>query len=69
MTTFAAAFAGFLVAMLALAIGLVVDDRQLRGSCGGTAKCVCSPLRARSCPQRAAAAAQHEARDENEVAR
>ncbi len=51
MTTFVAALAVFLVVMLAMAVGALVQGRRLRGSCGGSGhECTCSGLAARHCP-------------------
>jgi hypothetical protein len=55
MATFLTAFAGFGLVMLALCIGLLVDGRRLKGSCGGPDDCECTALAARRCPKRSAA--------------
>ncbi len=53
MATYLAAVVVFGGAVLALAIGLVVQGRRLRGSCGRTGEsCLCSPLAARHCALR-----------------
>jgi hypothetical protein len=52
-TTFAAALLVFALAVLAMALGVLIDGRRLRGSCGRSGEsCVCSPLAARSCALR-----------------
>jgi hypothetical protein len=54
MVTFLATFAAFALIVLALGVGLLVDGRRLRGSCGGVGDCHCNAWRARRCPRRAA---------------
>ena len=50
MATFLAALAIFGIVMLAMSIGVIVQGKKLRGSCGGSGKdCECSPLAARTC--------------------
>lgn len=50
MATFLAAFALFAVVVGAMSIGVLVQGRKLRGSCGGSGQdCQCSPLAARAC--------------------
>lgn len=50
MATFLAAFALFAVVSLAMSIGVLLQGKRLRGSCGGTGKaCECSALKARKC--------------------
>lgn len=56
MMTFLATFAAFAGLMLALGVGLLVDGRRLRGSCGG-GECPCGPLAARRCRHRGDGAA------------
>ena len=62
MATFVAALAVFGLAVLAMALGVLVQGKRLKGSCGGTGEsCQCSPLSARHCPlrrEREAAATQ-----------
>jgi hypothetical protein len=51
--TLLASFAVFLLAVGAMSIGVWIQGRQLRGSCGGSGgDCQCSPLAARRCPLR-----------------
>ena len=53
MATFVAAFAVFGLAVLGMALGLLLQGRRLRGSCGRTGEaCLCSPLAARHCALR-----------------
>jgi hypothetical protein len=54
MTTFLAAVALFGLSVCAMAIGVLVQGRKLRGSCGHSeaGACQCSPLAARHCPLR-----------------
>ena len=53
MATFLAALAIFGVVLSAMAVGVVLQGRQLKGSCGGAGEeCTCSALAARSCPLR-----------------
>ena len=53
MATFVAAFAVFGLAVLGMALGLLLQGRRLRGSCGRTGEaCLCSPLAARDCALR-----------------
>ena len=50
MTTLLASMAVFGLAVFAMALGVVVQGRQLTGSCGATGEsCHCSPLAARHC--------------------
>ena len=45
--------AGFAVAMVGMAAGVILGGRALRGSCGGVAsECMCSPADARRCARR-----------------
>jgi hypothetical protein len=54
-TTFVASLAVFGLAVLAMAVGALVQGRRLRGSCGGSGEaCQCSPLAARHCRLREA---------------
>jgi hypothetical protein len=51
--TFVAALVVFAVVTAAMALGVIIQGKRLRGSCGGTGKdCECSPLAARGCPLR-----------------
>lgn len=53
MATFIAALAVFGLATSAMALGVIIQGKRLRGSCGGTGKdCECSPLAARDCKLR-----------------
>jgi len=53
MATFVAAAAVFGLAVVAMAVGVLVQGRRLRGSCGRTGgDCLCSPLAARHCALR-----------------
>ena len=53
MATFLAAFVIFAVVVSAMALGVIVQGRRLRGSCGGVGQdCTCSALAARACPIR-----------------
>jgi hypothetical protein len=53
MATFVAAFAVFGLAVLGMALGLLLQGRRLRGSCGSSGEaCLCSPLAARHCALR-----------------
>ena len=53
METFLATLAVFAVVVLAMAVGVILQGRRLRGSCGGSeGDCTCSALAARSCPIR-----------------
>jgi hypothetical protein len=55
MATFVAAAFVFGLAVLAMAVGALVQGRRLRGSCGRTGEaCLCSPLAARHCELRRA---------------
>ena len=50
MATFIATFIVFGAIIAAMALGVIVQGKKLKGSCGGTGKaCECSPLAARSC--------------------
>ena len=50
MATFLATFALFGLVSLAMSVGVLVQGKRLRGSCGGTGKaCECSALKARKC--------------------
>ena len=55
MLTFFATIVGFLVVVLAMASGLILGGRRLRGSCGGVAgsSCKCSRARQEQCKQEA----------------
>jgi len=53
LATFLATLAIFLVVVLAMSLGVLVQGKRLKGSCGGTGKaCSCSPLAARNCAVR-----------------
>ena len=53
MATFFAALVVFGAVVLAMAVGVLVQGKRLRGSCGATGKdCQCSPLAARDCKLR-----------------
>ncbi|HJN74363.1 MAG TPA: DUF539 domain-containing protein [Myxococcota bacterium] len=53
MTTFLATFGFVAVAMVAMAIGVILTGRRLRGSCGGGADdCVCEIEKRRECHAR-----------------
>jgi len=53
METLLATIAVFGAVMAAMAVGVVVHGRRLKGSCGGTGVgCTCSPLAAGACPVR-----------------
>ena len=50
MQTFLATALVFVLAMAAMAVGVIFSDRRLKGSCGGTGqKCHCSPEVRRDC--------------------
>jgi hypothetical protein len=53
MITFLASLAVFGLVFGAMSLGVVIQGRRLRGSCGGSGQgCQCSPLAARHCPLR-----------------
>lgn len=53
MATFIATVIVFGLAVLAMALGVLLQGRRLQGSCGGTGKaCECSPRAARRCELR-----------------
>ena len=53
METFLATLTVFGVVVLAMAVGVILQGRRLKGSCGGAGEdCSCSALAARSCPLR-----------------
>lgn len=57
--TFLATLTVFGLAVSAMAIGVLVQGKRLRGSCGGTGKaCECSVLKARNCEMRHARSAE-----------
>ena len=48
--TFLASLVVFGLVIAGMAVGVLVQGKRLKGSCGGTGKaCECSPLAARSC--------------------
>ena len=50
MATFFATLVIFLAVAAAMGIGVMLQGKKLKGSCGGSGKeCECSPLAARSC--------------------
>lgn len=50
MATFIATFVVVGAIVAAMALGVMLQGKKLKGSCGGTGKaCECSPLAARSC--------------------
>ena len=54
LSSFLATLAVFLLVFLAMSLGVLIQGRRLRGSCGGSGEdCHCSPLAARHCPLRA----------------
>jgi len=56
LTTFLATLVVFGFAVIAMAIGVMVQGRRLQGSCGGAERdCACSVLEARRCARRRAA--------------
>lgn len=56
MTTFLATLAVFGVAVGAMALGVIIQGKRLRGSCGGVGdSCECSLAQARRCAKRQAA--------------
>lgn len=53
MATFVASAAVFGLVVIGMALGVLVQGKRLRGSCGGSGEaCSCSPLAARHCPLR-----------------
>ena len=53
METFAATLVIFVAVLSAMALGVIVQGRRLRGSCGGVGgDCTCSVLAVRACPIR-----------------
>jgi hypothetical protein len=53
MSSFLAGLVVFLLVFLAMSLGVLVQGRRLRGSCGRDGgDCQCSPLAARRCPLR-----------------
>jgi hypothetical protein len=53
MVSFLASLAVFALVFLAMSLGVLVQGRRLRRSCGGSDEgCHCSPLAARHCPLR-----------------
>ena len=60
MTTFLATVAVLVLVIAGMAIGVVLQGRRLRGSCGLTGDdCACSNLQARSCEHAGAPRAQN----------
>jgi len=51
MTTFLFTVSFFGLAMVAMAVGVILSDRQLQGSCGGVGSedCLCSLEKRRAC--------------------
>lgn len=51
MTTFLFTLSLFAVAMVAMAVGVILSDRELQGSCGGVGSedCLCSIEKRRAC--------------------
>ena len=50
MATFLASLVVFGLVVLGMSLGVLVQGRRLRGSCGGSGEdCQCSPLAARTC--------------------
>ena len=50
MATLLLTTAFFAIAMLAMAVGVIISNRKLAGSCGGTGKdCVCEIEKRRTC--------------------
>ena len=53
MATFLATLVVTGLVVLAMSVGVLVQGKRLKGSCGGTGKaCQCSPLAARNCKLR-----------------
>ena len=53
LATFLATLLVFGVVVLAMSVGVLVQGKRLKGSCGASGKaCSCSPLAARNCPLR-----------------
>ncbi|MGI9432477.1 MAG: (Na+)-NQR maturation NqrM [Myxococcota bacterium] len=53
LATFLVTLLVFGTVILAMSLGVLVQGKRLKGSCGGTGKaCSCSPLAARNCPVR-----------------
>ncbi len=53
MATFLATLVVTGLVVLAMSVGVLVQGKRLKGSCGGTGKaCECSPLAARNCKLR-----------------
>ena len=51
MLTFLLSLLVFAVAATALGIGVIIDGRRLRGSCGRADDCLCDAISARRCPR------------------
>jgi hypothetical protein len=61
--TFVATLVIFAAVLSAMAVGVILQGRRLRGSCGGVGgDCTCSALAARSCPIRREREARENAR-------
>ena len=59
MKTFLFTLAVFVFTMLAMALGVMVSGRRLRGSCGRAGEdCSCSWIERRTCPLRKARSAR-----------
>jgi hypothetical protein len=51
--TFLASLVVFALVVLVMSLGVLIQGRRLKGSCGASEGCHCSPLAARHCPERA----------------
>ena len=53
LATFLVTLLVFGTVVLAMSVGVLVQGKRLKGSCGSTGEaCACSPLAARNCPVR-----------------